>query len=193
MKCYNSKNKKVLSYIIGISLGDGNLSNPNKRATRLRITCDKKYPLLIENIKKNISIILPENKVSFVDRKNAIDVSCYSNQWENILGWKVKNGSKIKQKVKIPNWIKNNKTYSKECLRGLFQTDGSIYKDRRYLMVNFTSANYTLIEDTKEILEKIKFNTKIRKVTAKNGNIKYVIRISKDVKKFIKKIDLWKN
>lgn len=192
MKKNDFKNKKVLSYIIGVSLGDGNLSNPNKRAVRLRITCDKKYPRLIENIISEISILLPENKVSIIDRDNAVDISCYSNKWEEFLGWKAKNGSKIKQMVKVPDWIKNNMTYSKECLRGLFQTDGSIYKDRKYIMVNFTSANYILIRDIKEMLEKIGFNVLIRKVVSKNNKIKYVIRISKNVKEFIKIINLWK-
>src|SRR3989338_9217420 len=45
-----SKNKKLKAYVVGLSLGDGNLSNPNGRAVRLRITCDKKYPNLIQNI-----------------------------------------------------------------------------------------------------------------------------------------------
>lgn len=173
-------------------MGDGNLSNPNGRATRLRVTCDKKYPKLIKYIQTNIQIVFPQNKVSIVDRENAIDISCYSNKWEEVLGWKAKNGSKIKQEVKVPDWIKNNTTYTNECLRGLFQTDGSIYKDRKYIMVNFTSANYTLSKDTKEMLEKIGFDILIRKVVSKNNKIKYVIRISKNVKSFIKIIKLWK-
>jgi DNA-binding transcriptional regulator WhiA len=192
LKKENFNNKKVLSYIIGISLGDGNLSNPNGRATRLRITCDKKYPKLIDYIQENIKIILPDNKVSIVDRQNAIDISCYSNKWENVLGWKAKNGSKIQQRIKVPMWIKNDIVYIKECLRGLFQTDGSIYMDRKYIMVNFTSASYTLIKDVKDMMEVNEFNVIIRKVVAKNDNIKYVIRVSKDVENFIKKINLWK-
>ena len=36
------------AYVIGLAIGDGGLSNPNGRAVRLRITCDIKYPLLIE-------------------------------------------------------------------------------------------------------------------------------------------------
>lgn len=168
------------------------MSNPNGRAVRLRITCDKKYPNLIDYIIKNIQIIFPENKVSIVDRKNIVDISCYSNKWEEILEWKAKNGSKIKQKAKVPNWIKNNPTYIKECLRGLFQTDGSIYYDRNYLMTNFTSANYYLVKDVNEMLFKISFKVNERKVVSKNNHTKYVIRISKDVKKFIKIINLWK-
>lgn len=193
MKRINLKNKKVLSYIIGIALGDGNLSNPNKRATRLRITCDKKYPKLIDNIVKNIKIILPQNKISIINRQNAIDISCYSNYWENILGWKAKAGTKIKQNVKVPEWIKNKDTYMKECLRGLLQTDGSVYFDRKYQMVNFTSANYFLAEDVKFMLEKVGFVTKIRKsLNGKKDKIKYVIRVSKNVESFIKLINLWK-
>ena len=193
MKNSDFNNKKVLSYIVGISLGDGNLSNPNGRATRLRITCDKKYPELISHIKRNIKIILPENKVSIVDRQNAVDISCYSNRWETFLEWKEKNGSKIKQGVKVPLWIKNDITYIKECLRGLFQTDGSIYKDRKYIMVNFTSASYILVKEVQNMLELIDFHTTIRKVVSKNYHTKYVIRISKNVNNFIKIIDLWKN
>ena len=192
MKKNNFDNKKVLSYIIGISLGDGNLSNPNKRAVRLRVTCDKKYPKLINHIQTNIQSIFPQNKVSLINRGNAVDISCYSNKWEELLGWKAKGGSKIIQKVKVPIWVKNDTTYTKECLRGLFQTDGSIYKDRKYIMVNFTSANYTLAEEVKLMLESIGFNTTIREVISKHNNIKYVIRISKNVKQFIDLIDLWK-
>ncbi len=129
-----------------------------------------------------------------VDRIYAIDISCYSNKWEELLGWKAKSGSKIKQKVGVPVWIKENISYTKECLRGLFQTDGSIYLDRGYKMVNFTSADYTLIEDVKSILEKIGFQTKIRTSYNKTKNhTKYVIRISKNVEIFIKKINLWKS
>lgn len=175
-------------------MGDGNLSNPNGRAVRLRITCDKKYPKLIKYIQNKIKTIFPKNKVSLVDRIYATDISCYSNKWEELLGWKAKNGSKIKQKVGVPVWIKQDILYIKECLRGLFQTDGSIYLDREYKMVNFTSADYTLIEDVRFMLEKIGFNTKIRTSHNKIKNqTKYVIRISKDVEVFIKKINLWKS
>lgn len=188
---YNNKNKKTLAYIIGIALGDGNLSNANGRAVRLRITCDKKYPLLIKNIIKNLEGIFYKNKVSIIDRINAVDISVYSNNLENILGWKAKNGSKIKQQVCIPAWIKENKTYQKECVRGLFQTDGSLYFDREYKMINFTSACNTLIYDVNEILNSLGFDVKARKVTER-GKIKYIIRISKKVENFIKTINFWK-
>lgn len=35
------------AYVIGVAIGDGNLSNPNGRAVRLRVTWDTKYPALL--------------------------------------------------------------------------------------------------------------------------------------------------
>ena len=100
-----SKNKNLQSYIIGIAIGDGNLSNPNHRATRLRVTCDKKYPLLIKRITISLQRLLPENKVSIVECKdNCIDISVYSNYLENLLGWQVGKGSKFDQKVSVPDF-----------------------------------------------------------------------------------------
>ena len=74
-------NKRVVAYVVGVALGDGNLSNPNGRAVRLRVTCDKKYPYLITKIEKAIRIVAPQNKVGRINRDTNMDVYCYSNGW----------------------------------------------------------------------------------------------------------------
>jgi DNA-binding transcriptional regulator WhiA len=188
----NKEQIKSLAYIVGVSLGDGNLSNSNKRAVRLRVTCDNKYPKIINEIVKHLKIILPNNKVGLINRKTATDVYCYSNKLESFLGWKALSGSKEKQKVTVPDWIVNNKIYTKECLRGLFQTDGSIYMDRKYLYTNFTSIIPTLINRVKTMIENLDFKPKIQKTLQFNNKTKYVIRMSRDTKKFIEMINLWK-
>lgn len=188
----NRRQTKSLAYIVGVALGDGNLSNSNRRAVRLRVTCDKKYPKIIKEIVKHLKNILPVNKVGLIDRKTATDVYCYSNKLEDLLGWKALGGSKEKQKVTVPDWIINDNIYTKECLRGLFQTDGSIYIDRKYLYTNFTSIIPTLINKVKMMIENLDFKPKMQKTTQPNGKIKYVIKISRDTKKFIKAINLWK-
>ncbi|MCX6703515.1 MAG: hypothetical protein NTV02_02425 [Candidatus Zambryskibacteria bacterium] len=144
-----STDKKLRAYIIGLALDNGNLSNSNGRAVRLRITCDKKYPELYLHVQESLKKLLPNNIVSLVDRPNegCLDVSCYSNSLEDILGWKAKGGSKYNQDVKIPNWILEDQDFTKECLRGLVQTDGCIYTDRGYLMVNITSSITPLAEN----------------------------------------------
>src|SRR5262245_48027250 len=94
------------AYVIGLAIGDGNLSNPNGRAVRLRITCDIKYPALITRISSSLSQLLPANKVSFVGSKgNYVNISVYSNHLEGLLGWKALGGSKRHQSVEIPQWI----------------------------------------------------------------------------------------
>ena len=188
-----SLNKRNLSYIIGLALGDGNLSNPNGRAVRLRITCDLKYMNLIKRIRSAIQILLPKNKVSLIKRsKTFCDVSCYSNKWEDWLGWKAKKGSKYKQKVSIPNWVKENKNYSIYCLKGLLETDGSIYTDRGYKMVNFVTIIPGLANDVIEIIKKIGFSAHIYKI-ATITKTRYNIRLSKNIDNFLKIINFIKN
>lgn len=186
-----NSNKKLQSYIIGVALGDGNLSNPNGRAIRLRITCDKKYPLLIKHITNCLLSLLPKNKIAIVDRKNCIDISSYSNNWQKLL-WRWDRGSKDKQNVAVPNWIKKDKNFTKECLRGLLQTDGSIYYDRNYLMINFVNTASNLSSDVFEMIKNLGHAPNLQKLKQKNGKIKYTVRIAKNTQKFIKKIGYWK-
>ena len=186
--------KKNLAYVIGVALGDGGLSNPNGRAVRLRISCDTKYPIIIHNITSAIKKLMPTNKVSEVNKKTrCVDISCYSNKWEDLLGWKAKAGSKHKQKVCIPDWIKNNKTYSRYCLKGLFETDGSVYMDRGYQMANFVTIIPTLAQDVMEIINQLGFSPNMQKRQNETGKIKHTIRISKNTAEFIKLVGINKS
>ena len=187
-----NKNKKIQSYIIGLAIGDGNLSNPNGRATRLRITCDKKYPLLLQQIVNSLQKLLPDNKVNVVDRKeNYADVSVFSNHLEKIVGWQDGRGSKFIQRVSIPNWIKQNKGYKVNCLRGLIETDGSIYFDRGYKMMMFTTIIPKLAKDVYEMIISLGFSPHLYKIEGGkniykfNQKILYHIRLSKNVSEFL--------
>ena len=192
--------KDKLAYIIGLALGDGNLSNPNGRAVRLRITCDVKYPKLIQRIKATIQHVLPENKVSIVLRKkNCVDVSCFSNHWEAILGWYVGKGSKFAQKVSVPDWIKTNADYAKWCLKGLIETDGSVYFDRGYPMVMYTSIIPNLTNDANSMIELLGFKPHIYQIIPQNRKDNYNhqkiyhIRLSKNVTDFLAVVKPEKN
>ncbi len=172
------ENKENLSYVIGVAIGDGNLSNPNGRTVRLRVTCATQYPNLIRQIKKSIEKVFPHNKVSLVKRKETyLDVSCYSNKWESILGWRASGGSKYKQSVSVPQWIKENKRYSMKCLQGLLVTDGSLYLDRGYRMINFTTVIPRLAQDVREMIVNLWFSSRIYRLKTK-GKDKYVIKNS---------------
>ena len=191
----NKDRKNVLAYITGVALGDGNLSNPNGRAIRLRVTCDAKYPRLAEHIVSNLRLLLPKNKVSIVKahgKETYFNISVYSNKFAMWLPWKVGHGTKLQQLARVPSWIRNHKTFSKECLRGLLQTDGCIYKDRGYLMVNFTNYVEPLAIDVFEMLQEAGFRPTISKVTA-GTNFKYCVRVARNTQKLIDTLRLFKS
>lgn len=186
-----SNDKKLHAYIVGLALGDGNLSNPNGRAVRLRITCDKKYKELYLYISDSLKKFLPDNSVFLIHHPSYVDVTCHSNKLEDLLGWKAKGGSKYHQNVRIPDWVLGDKEYTKECLKGIIQTDGSIYSDRGYLMVNITSTitplAHTIITGIQNLGYKPNVQTRVE--LAKE---KYTIRISKNTQEFIDDIGVWK-
>lgn len=188
------------SYIIGVAIGDGNLSNPNGRATRLRITCDKKYPALMKRVANSLQSLFPQNKVSVVGRKEGCsDISVYSNHLEQLLGWQASKGSKFTQKVSIPGWIKRRKKYKLNCLKGLMETDGSIYSDRGYKIIQFSTIISELANDVSEMIKSLGFSPKVytikRKADKYNFDQKTIhyVRLSKDVAEFLKLVALEKN
>jgi len=196
-----NKDKFLQSYIIGLAIGDGNLSNPNGRATRLRISCDEKYPFLIKRVINSLQSLFPQNKVSIAEKKEGcLDVSVYSNHLEKILGWKAKSGSKFLQKVSVPNWIKKDDKYKIDCLRGLIETDGCIYSDRGYKMVMFSTIIPKLANDVYKMIVSSGFCPNLYKIE-RDKNIKYNfnqepiyrIRLSKNVNEFLNLVRPEKN
>lgn len=185
-------NKATAAYVAGVALGDGNLSNPNGRAVRLRITCDKKYPYLITKIEKALRVIAPKNKVGKINRGTCIDVYCYSNDWERVLGWKAKGGPKFKQSVRVPDWIMNDKTLYKPCLCGLFETDGSVYKDRKYVTANFVTQIPSLAGSVEKMLNSLRYTSFTQKLVLPSGNLKFTFRIHKNAPNFIKDLSIEK-
>ena len=186
--------KTTLAYVIGAALGDGNLSSPNKRTTRLRITCDSTYPHIESEICNALKTLLPSNKVSIVKgpRDTYFNISVYSNKLNDWMPWKVDRGSKFKQNARVPDWILRNNIYIAACLRGLIQTDGSVYLDRGYRMVNFTNNLENLVKDVKAMIERLGYQPHLYKTNQRSGNPKYTIRLSRGVDGFIEALNLKK-
>lgn len=185
-----NKDKTLQAYVIGLALGDGNLSNPNGRSTRLRIICDTKYPGLIEKIAASLKALLPDNKVSIVKRKgNCLDVGVYSNSLETLLGGSAKRGSKFVQQVDIPKWVFDKLEYQIACLQGLLETDGTIYSDRGYKAIMFTSIIKPLADSTNRIFSNLGFRTRLYTIQQRgkqyNYQTRYNIRLARDVQKFL--------
>jgi hypothetical protein len=180
--------RRLQAYVIGLAIGDGNLSNPNGRAVRLRITCDTKYPALIRKISCSLKQLLPENRVSLVGSKgNYLNVSVYSNHLEALLGWKASGGSKHRQCVEVPGWVCGDRSLSIPCLRGLIETDGAIYKDRGYPMVIFSTVIANLAQQVYVMIQELGFCPHLYRTRQcpTNASFKYQVRLSQDVPAFL--------
>ena len=177
---------RLLAYVVGVALGDGNLSNPNGRVTRLRVTCDARYPRLAQKIARAVRTLLPRNRVAFVAKRGqCYDISCYSNHWEPLLGWRVGQGTKISQGVSIPCWIKERHEYAVACLRGLLETDGSMYVDRGYPMVMFVNACEPLARDVAQLMTSLDFAPRTSVIASKRPRPVFHVRLSKHVADFL--------
>ena len=160
-----------LAELIGITLGDGNLGfypkYPKKeplkiRCHYLRIYCcldEKQYAKEIEFILKRVF-----KKQCYIYKRpseNILYLEISLKSLDTLLGLPI--GDKIKNKVEIPNWIFNDKKYLLSCLRGLFDTDGCCYlTNKKYRIVNFTSANPALLKNIKSGLVFLGFHPYIK-------------------------------
>jgi hypothetical protein len=67
-------------YVLGLYLGDGSISR-NRQVWRLRITCDKKYPAIIDRCRRAIEVLMPGQRAGIVQRVGCVDVSLHSKHW----------------------------------------------------------------------------------------------------------------
>jgi len=174
------KNEKMAE-MIGIILGDGSLS---KNSLRICLNADEKEyiyyvsQLMEELFKKESSSYQQKNTKSYYLR------ICSMSLVKALISKGLKVGNKVKNNIGVPLWIKNNKKYIIACLRGLFDTDGSIYKHETkgyiYIHLNFRSYSINLLNDFKEMCDGMNI------ITNKYQD-RHVVDILKrnEVKKFI--------
>lgn len=123
---------------------------------------------------------------------NLSNVCVYSNELEAILGWKALAGSKFEQNIRVPAWVFGKKEYVRNCLRGLFETDGSVYKDRSYTYANFTTIIHGLSQDVQIMIDSLGYRSTTQSSVQKTGKRKFVTRVCRNSLEFIKEISMQK-
>jgi len=101
----------------------------------------------------------------------------------------LKPGNKVKNQVGIPGWIDKNIEYSKACLRGLIDTDGSFYQHRygsgakkyNYLKLCFSNCSKPLLNSVLMILRRLKLKAYL------HGNNVSLYSVA-DVKRYFEEI-----
>jgi len=160
---------RELSEFYGVLLGDGcmskfNSQNREKEIIRIdgnSITDLEYYNYLKKLIKK---ITGRDVNTGFRKNKNAIFITFHNKKFSNYLNSKL--GFPYgKKKGRIIPYELLDKNYIKYLLRGLFDTDGSIYftknnwkrEGRTYPIIEISSHNDALIKQLLKVLEDLDF------------------------------------
>ncbi len=157
--CIPVRNNKLAEFI-GIMLGDGGLTQYQVSVT-LHSVDDFEYGLFVKSLMQKLFGVMPSVYV----RKDAHAHSIVLARKKAViflvsLGLVI--GNKVKQQVHIPAWILENEEYSSACLRGLMDTDGSVYlhkykvggKEYQYKKLCFSSASKPLRNEVLFILHR---------------------------------------
>jgi len=176
-----------LAEFVGIMLGDGGLSKYQAYIT-LHSRDDKEYGKFVSDLIKKLFNV----PIHFFYRKKDSTLRLVISRINlvnfcNKIG--LKTGNKIKQQIDVPDWIKKEKKLSIAALRGLFDTDGCIFRHRyrvkgknyNYNKISFTSHSLPLINSIFEMIKHLGIKARI---TKSNWDVR--IDAQKDVKNYLK-------
>src|SRR3989344_2136306 len=155
-----------LAELVGIILGDGNIyvrKGKNSNNYQFRIVGDsiKDKEYLVGYVKPLIEQLFSISpRVRKHKSFNALFVIVdYKKVVEFLLSIGMHAGNKIDNQATIPTWIFENDLFLKACIRGLVDTDGSIYELKPHWpglwQICFTNKNETLLHDFRKALLKL--------------------------------------
>jgi len=162
------KKSKLLAEFVGIMLGDGNIS-----PYHIGITLSSEEKKYIEYVRTIICKLFGITPAVFRHKRSkAVTIIVNRKELVNFcqkIGYRI--GNKVLHQVDIPEWIKKNKIFSKECVRGLVDTDGCFFshnyivgrKKYSYLKIAFTNTSTPLVLSVQKILINSGFNVRISK------------------------------
>lgn len=166
-KVHRPERDVSLAEFVGIMMGDGGISEYQVVITLHHID-DLDYAGFVTKLIKKLFRVIP--RVYHSPEKSVNDIVVSRKElvrYLHELGLPI--GNKVKQQFDIPEWIRRDKNLAIACLRGLIDTDGSIFTHRycvkgtwyAYKKLSFTSASKPLRQSVYEILQKLDFHPRI--------------------------------
>ncbi len=153
------KESEDLAEFIGIVLGDGGISSRQVIIT-LNKKDDKEFSQYVYGLIKSLFGV----KAAIIERESVNSIVISRTKLVDFLKWMgLCIGSKVRQQVDVPEWIKNNLEFRKACARGLLDTDGCFYLDKhRYkgriyinCALNFTKRSKPLLNFFRDTLNQL--------------------------------------
>lgn len=157
-----------LAEFIGVLIGDGSIGRYQITVT-LDMKTDVEYAQYVCNLASQLFSLqattkLRESHGCIVLTLSSVELSEY------LFSLGLPRGNKIVQHISIPQWILDNPEYIKPCLRGIFDTDGSVFQEVHkvrgvryaYSRAAFVSASIPLLEDVAKSLHLLGIAAKVR-------------------------------
>ena len=149
-----------LAEFIGILLGDGGITARQVCIT-LNKTDDREFVVYVKKLIEHLFSVRP----SVYERKgeNVLIIAISRTMLVRILSsMGLSMGNKVTRQAQVPLWIRSSNAFTKNCLRGLFDTDGCffvdkhVYKEKTYENpgMNFTNRSLPLLQFFKQSMEK---------------------------------------
>ncbi len=155
-----------LAECIGILMGDGGISRYQVVVSLHHIN-DREYAVYVENLLKDLFGVSPSVHHSPHKAVRNITISRVGLvKYLHELGLPI--GNKLAYKFDMPDWIKQNQHYKTACLRGLVDTDGSVFthtyrskgKQYSYKKLSFTSASPALLSTVHSALRELNLHSR---------------------------------
>lgn len=142
-----------LAEFIGIMLGDGGFPGTHQVNISFNNETGREYVQYITKILEklfSVSCHMHKRKES----KGAGVVINSSDLRDFLIKLGLKPGNKVRNQISVPKWIIGKRQYRIACLRGLMDTDGSLYMHRHivenkgyiYPRINFSSCSKPLLK-----------------------------------------------
>jgi hypothetical protein len=117
--------QEAYAYLLGVYLGDGSLSEGPRKVFRLRVTCDLRYPNIIDEVATHIVIVRGVDRVGFFRRPGCVDVIAYWKHWQCVFPQHGP-GRKHTRRIELEGWQDHVvASHPKALIRGLIHTDGN--------------------------------------------------------------------
>jgi intein/homing endonuclease len=197
---YNSKEipglckNTNLAELCGIILGDGHIQHRSRRNNSrntstyfISITLNQEEEEIIKNSENLLEDLTSLGAKKYEKEGNCVRIVIHSKDAvEKFQEIGLRTGHKTENQVSVPKWIKKSNKFYRRCLKGLIDTDGSIYKDKRedkyYKRIMFKNYSKPLLQDFKEMCSALDIKTV-------KGGPQQVQISRKDIEKFIRIVD----
>jgi hypothetical protein len=159
--------EEAYAYLLGVYLGDGWIWEARQGLYQLRITCDLKYPDIINEVATHIVVVRGVDTVGFATRIGCVDVNAYWKHWHCVFPQHGP-GRKHERLIRFEPWQERIvEVHPKALIRGLIHSDGNRhinpitrrlesgtkqYQYLRYMFKNASDDILTIFTDALDLL-----------------------------------------